>query len=251
MNAAICNELYSKFTLLDKGKGFYYEIIDGEPYISDIKILEIANNFEFPNLYNLISNVNQINYLDINNFENNLKKYDDIIKIIHTDYDFLKPKIEIIDNDFIDEMFDEIYYGKIIWMIEMCKANIAEINGYKYKNLISNIIYYKVEYAQFDPNDDPDELNIYNMGLKVLVEFITLIYMLNVISGNQNNIYDLTGFKTYRYKIKPINLKKMLSILQTIHEKYEEYKPHLDSIISMYYKIKSKYEKLIKSLVQL
>ena len=90
-------------------------------------------------------------------------------------------------------------------------------------------------------------------GLKVLIEFITLIYKLNVISGNQNNMYDLSGFTSYRYEIKPISLKKMLSVLNTIHEKYKEYKQHLDSIISIYYKIKSKYDELIKynnSLIQ-
>ena len=52
---------------------------------------------------------------------------------------------------------------------------IEVTNGYKYHNMISRIIYYRDDYDQFDPNEDPDELNIYNMGIKVLVEFITLI----------------------------------------------------------------------------
>ena len=171
MNISIRNELHSKFNILPghdpNHKGFYYEIINGKPHISDTKILEIVSNFEFPKLYKLLLNVNKNNYLDINNVENNLIEYN-ILEIIRNDYEFLKPNIEIID--IIDGMFDDMYYGKIISMIEMCKSHILytieATNGYKYHNMISRIIYYRDDYGQFDPNEDPDELNIYNMGLR-------------------------------------------------------------------------------------
>jgi hypothetical protein len=256
MNATVFNELHSKFN----NTGFYYEIINDSPYISDTKILEIVKNFEFPKLY--LTNINMNNYLDDNTVSPNESA--NIIEIIYNDYTYLKPWIAIID-DFMDCMFDEMYYGKIIMMIKMCKAYInRNVNEYKYTNLISKIWLYKDKYSQFDRDDNilpdgsarcGDDLNIYDMGIQVLSEFITHVYKLYTISGTQQNMYDLSKFTTYRYTSTPYDLKNMLSILEDIYQKYKHYRgvlytpiycesTPLYSIISIYHKIEDKYKKL-------
>lgn len=229
MNASMRTEFHNKFRR-NRSTGMLV--------ISDTYIYTIVSGLEFPYLRSPIYSSSEIDILD----KDRLK---DMQVTVLTDFKKCRCEFKLINNVLL--MFD----GKINLMIEMLELYIARDDDYKYINLITHQIHcLDPRYYNFDQDNEPDVYpdyeKIYNMGLKVLIDYITYIYKLNKLSNYPRDNYNLSDYYTYNMFDK-LDLHAMLIIFNDLTKKYKcMYEQHLNSINRAYCEIISRYRNIVK-----